>query len=203
MMITEQQQAQLEGFVQAVEASPHNLVSRSARAELRARHLREAVHFAQSLPSGPGRVLDIGSGGGFPGLPIAIVRPDLRVELLDATGKKARFLRDVAEALGLEVVVHHGRAEDLARGSLAGAFDLVTARAVAGLDRLIPWALPFLAPGGELWAIKGERWAEEVDQAAAVCARLGARVVGVPHESTAGRGLAPRVVRIGRTGSKD
>lgn len=198
--LTSAQAAALEDFAAAVAQSPHNLVSRQALAELRTRHVPESVAFAQSLSAGPARLLDIGTGGGFPGLVAAIVRPDLDVELLDATRKKADFLRRVAEQLELGVAVHHGRAEDLARGPLGGAFDHVSARAVAALDRLVVLALPFLRPGGRLHAIKGERWPQEVADAAPTLRRLGATVVGTPDTSGPSRDTRmPRVVSIVRS----
>jgi len=202
--LTDAQHATLEGFVTAVEASPHNLVSKQARVELRERHLAESVAFAQRLPSSARRILDIGSGGGFPGLVIAILRPDTDVHLLDSTRKKAEFLRTVAADLGITVAVHNGRAEELARTDLAGTFDVVTARAVASLDRLIPWTLPFLRPGGEVFAIKGERWREELAEATAVLDRFGGRIVGSPDDDALAippgeEGVSPLVVRIARS----
>lgn len=197
---TSAQKAALEGFAAAVAKSPHNLVSRQALAELRTRHVPESVAFAQSLPAGPARLLDIGTGGGFPGLVVAIVRPDLDVELLDATRKKTDFLRQVADQLEIEVAVHHGRAEDLARGPLGAGFDHVSARAVAALDRLVVLALPFLRPGGRLHAIKGERWSQEVADAAPTLQRLDAAVVGTPDTSGPSRDpRTPRVVSIVRS----
>lgn len=158
------QSEKLSAYAERVRSSPHNLLSARGVEELEHRHIPEAVAFASTLPAGP-RMLDIGSGGGLPGLVVAIVRPDLRVELMDATGKKSAFLREAASALELDVEVHHGRAEELAAGPLAGRFDIVTARAVAALERLIPWAAPFLRAGGTLHAIKGERWREELTDA--------------------------------------
>ena len=142
------------------------------------------------------RLLDIGSGGGLPGIVIAITRPDLELHLMEATGKKATFLSEVAARLELRVTVHHGRAEELARPPLTGSFDLVTARAVAPLERLVPWAEPYLGPKGQLHAIKGERWGEELDAARPTAERLGLRVVARPGRS---RGdLEPLVVVLGR-----
>ncbi|MBS3939508.1 MAG: 16S rRNA (guanine(527)-N(7))-methyltransferase RsmG [Actinobacteria bacterium] len=195
------QRTALERFASSVETSPHNLVSRRARAELRTRHVPESVAFARWMPPGPARVLDLGSGGGFPGLVVALVRPDLQVELLDSTSKKTAFLREMAADLQLSVTVHTGRAEDLAKGDLGAAFDAVTARAVASLDRLVGLAVPFLRPGGALYAIKGERWAEEIEAATPVLRRVGARVAATPDESSMGPGdsQVPRVVSIVRT----
>lgn len=176
------QSEKLSAYAERVRSSPHNLLSARGVEELEDRHIPEAVAFASTLPAGP-RMLDIGSGGGLPGLVVAIVRPDLRVELMDATGKKSAFLREAARALALDVEVHHGRAEDLAKGDLAGAFDIVTARAVASLDRLIPWAAPFLRPGGTLHAIKGERWRDELRDAARAMRASGMALEETPVSS--------------------
>lgn len=171
----------LEGFVRAVEASPHNLVSKRARSELRERHVVESLALAQMLPAGPAALLDVGSGGGFPGMVIAIARPDLTVTLLDSTRKKTEFLTATVEALGLDVAVVNARAEE-AIADLGGAFDLVTARAVASLDRLVGWTVPFLRPGGLCYAVKGERWAEEVEAASAALRRHRASIVHTPAD---------------------
>lgn len=201
--VTSEQADQLRWFAELVSASPHNLVSRRARTELLSRHIPECVGLARLLPGAGSKILDLGSGGGFPGLVIAIVRPDLRVDLLDATAKKTQFLTETAAVLGVHVNVHTGRAEDLHRDrELSSAFDVVTARAVAPLSRLTTWALPFLQPGGLLYAMKGERWAEELAEARDVIATSGASVVATPddlpdpEESPAA--THPRVVMLAR-----
>lgn len=182
-------------------SSPHNLVSRSARDELLTRHIPESVHLARHLPrSGrPLRLLDVGSGGGLPGLVIALERPDIQVELLEARQKKVDFLVEASADLGLKIVVHHGRAEELARTDLAGGFDLVTARAVAPLERLVPWTVPFLRPGGLLYAVKGRQWHEELREAASALERSGATVVETPATAQSSTPGSPRIVLISRS----
>lgn len=200
MQMTVSQQEQLERFVGAVESSSHNLVSKRARGELRARHLPECVAFAEILPRGPARVLDMGSGGGFPGMVVAMLRPDLDVTLLDATRKKVQFLREVAADLRVDVTAVHGRAEELFRSELGSSFDLVTARAVAPLPRLVGWTIPFLRPGGLLYAIKGERWQEELDEATGALRDFGGEAVATPAElGDTDAGTRPLVVIIRRT----
>jgi 16S rRNA (guanine527-N7)-methyltransferase len=200
---TPAQDAALARFAERVATSPHNLVSKRAREELSTRHVPECVALASLLPTGTRRLLDVGSGGGFPGLVIAIVRPDIEVHLLDSTAKKTAFLRAAADELQLEnVTVHTGRAEELARGSLGGSFDVVTARAVAALERLLAWTVPYLTPEGVLYAVKGERWREELEQATAELRRTGARVLATPDDlpqlDEVGIEARPRVVMIGR-----
>lgn len=192
----------LERFIRRVESSPHNLVSRRARAELRERHLAECRAFAAMLPAGPARLLDVGSGGGFPGLVVAVLRPDLDVTLLDATQKKVAFLRETAAALDVDCTAAVGRAEELRRGPLASSFDLVTARAVAPLGRLLGWTVPFLQPGGLFYAIKGRRWRDELTEAGDALQSWGAEVVATPDEvGDPGDPHAPDVVIIRRSPS--
>lgn len=184
----------LSRYAQMVRESPHNLLSRAGLEELESRHIPESVRFARRLPSCT-RLLDVGSGGGLPGIVIAIVRPEIDVHLLEATSKKAAFLDDVAVRLGLRVVVHNGRAEDLARSDLAGSFQVVTARAVARLERLISLCAPFLAPGGQLHAIKGQQWADEVIDATSEMRRRGLVLHATPADHP---DEDPRVVVIAR-----
>jgi 16S rRNA (guanine527-N7)-methyltransferase len=200
-MDTTDTEVQLRRLAELIATSPHNLVSRSARDELRSRHIPESVALARQLPLSERalRLLDVGSGGGLPGLVIAIVRSDLQVELLEARLKKVTFLRDAISELGLTVDVHHGRAEDLIASELGGAFDLVTARAVAPLDRLLPWTIPFLRPGGLLFAVKGARWAQELDDAQESLSRLGATVIETPMEPNDDTMTEPRILVVARS----
>ncbi len=127
---------------------------------------------------------------------IALARPDIEVHLLESRAKKVDFLVETASALGLPVTVHHGRAEELATRELGATFDLVTARAVAPLHRLLEWAMPFLVVGGLLYAVKGERWEEEVDEAANAFRRCGGSLVATPSSNPTG--VAPRSVIVRR-----
>ena len=125
------------------------------------------------------RAIDIGSGGGLPAIPLAIARPDIGFTLLEATGKKARFLEAVARRLGLRnVAVVHDRAEKAARGPMREVFDVATSRAVGGLGDLALISVPFLRIGGLMLAIKGERAAEEIAAAKQPLYELHASVVG-------------------------
>lgn len=146
------------------------------------RHALDALTLLAPLAEIPagGRLVDVGSGGGIPGLVLAIARPDLAITLVEATQKKAAFLSAVASALELtNVTVVPERAEQLTRTELRGAFDAVTARAVARLVALAPLVLPFARPGGLVLLIKGQRADEELAEAGAALARHGGR-----HERT-------------------
>jgi 16S rRNA (guanine527-N7)-methyltransferase len=144
------------------------------------RHLLNCAVVSDLLPDGA-RVVDVGSGAGLPGIPMALRRPDLRVDLVESLDRRVRFLHEVVGELGLDdrVRVVRGRAEEPATGRAVGGADWVTARAVAPLDRLVRWCLPLLADGGTLLAIKGERAESELAAARATVrrARLEARVL--------------------------
>jgi 16S rRNA (guanine527-N7)-methyltransferase len=120
-------------------------------------------------------LLDIGTGAGFPGLPMAIMHPDLRVTLMDANGKKITFLNELTEKLNrispLNITIVKGRAEDLARGELRGKFDIVTARAVANLSALAEYTLPYAKIDGRFLALKGS--SETYEEGAAMVEELG------------------------------
>lgn len=132
---------------------------------------------AERIPEGAS-LLDVGSGAGLPGLVLAIARPDLTVTLVEPLARRTAFLVEAVQQLGLTrtVRVFRGRAEDAAAGTRDSAplsADIVTARAVAALDRLTAWCLPLVVPGGRLVALKGASAAEEIAEHAEAVARLG------------------------------
>ncbi len=190
-------QEQLEQYAAMVRTCQHNLLSSRDLDLIEERHIPECLEVAMRLPACE-VMADLGSGGGFPGLVIAIARPDLEVHLIEATRKKAEFLFDTAEALGLRVLVHNARAEELGTGDLKDHFPIVTARAVARLDKLVGWALPLVAPGGEFWAIKGDLWPQEVREARQALRQLHASVLETPDEHPKASNNLARVVRIAK-----
>ena len=134
------------------------------------------------------RAIDVGSGAGFPGIPLAICMPGTRFVLLDSLGKRVDFLNDVIERLGLNAEAIHLRAEDGARWpQLREAFDLATARAVAPLNLLSEYLLPFVRVGGTMLAYKGPTLEEELAQAAAALSILGGRAVRTERAEIPGR----------------
>ena len=148
------------------------------------RHLLNCAGLAELVEPGT-TVLDLGSGAGLPGLVMAAQRPDLTVVLVEPLLRRATYLSEAVDALGLEQVqVRRARAEELA-GQVE--VDVVTARAVAPLDRLAGWALPLLRTGGRLLALKGERADAELAESGAALKRAGAAsssVVQVGDEQT-------------------
>jgi 16S rRNA (guanine527-N7)-methyltransferase len=148
-----------------------NLTAIHDPAEAWEKHALDALTLVPLLAEvGAGaRLVDVGSGGGVPGVPLAIARPDLQVTLVEATQKKAAFLSTVAGTLGLtNVTVRAERAEQLAAGELHGSFDVVTARAVGRLAALVPLTAPFAKAGGMLLLVKGQKAAEELAEATGV-----------------------------------
>ena len=124
------------------------------------RHLLNCAVIGELVPTAA-RVLDVGSGAGLPGIPLAIARPDLQVELVEPLLRRTSWLEETVAALGMAdtVVVTRGKAAVIGPRQV----DVVTARAVAPLERLLPMCMPFLRPGGVLLALKGEQAQVEVD----------------------------------------
>jgi 16S rRNA (guanine527-N7)-methyltransferase len=141
------------------------------------RHLLNCAVAVPLVPEGAD-VIDVGSGAGLPGIVWGIVRPDITVTCLEPLQRRATFLEEVVVELGLTGRVHvvRARAEDIVRGrgpvtSLRAR--VVTARAVAPLERLAGWTVPLVEPGGALLALKGRSAAEEVESSRVVLERLG------------------------------
>lgn len=134
------------------------------------------------LPKGIERIIDVGSGAGFPGIPLSICMPDVHFVLLDSLGKRVDFLQSVIAALGLNAEAVHARAEDAARrADLREQFDLATARAVASLNLLSEYLLPFVKPGGWMLALKGPGLDDEIANASRALDALGARFHHADH----------------------
>lgn len=142
-------------------------------------------HFFDSLAAVPllaagARCIDVGTGAGFPGIPLLIVRPDLSVTLLDALQKRVEFLEAVLEALGLSARCLHLRAEDAGRdAALRASFDAALTRAVAPLPVLLELTVPLLRVGGQSIAYKGDP-AGELAAAQSACAQLRCACRSIP-----------------------
>lgn len=164
--LNDDQRAALEGYAQLLGSAgvERGLIGPREVPRLWERHLENCAVVALSpvVPDGA-RVADVGSGAGLPGLVWAIVRPDLQVTLIESMQRRCDFLREAVDELGLEsrVDVVRGRAE-----AQEGRWELVTARAVAPLTKLVAWTWPLVAPGGSLVAMKGSKAADEITEAA-------------------------------------
>ncbi|MFM2352699.1 MAG: rRNA ((527)-N(7))-methyltransferase RsmG [Actinomycetota bacterium] len=161
-------------------------------ARLWSRHIINCAVVSPYLTPG-GRVADVGSGAGLPGLVLAIARPDVHLTLIEPMERRTDWLRDESERLGLtNVTVLRARAEEAVS---AGPFDQVTARAVSALTKLVPLTAPLVRAGGELIFLKGARIIEEISAATAVLRRY--RVTGV-EVLELGEGIVPEVTRLFR-----
>lgn len=155
------------------------------------RHLLNCVALAPLLHAG--RIGDIGSGAGLPGLVLAIARPDSELVLIEPMERRADWLRAEAERLGLvNVTVERARGEE---SGWAGQLDQVTARAVSALAKLAPMAARLLRPGGELLLLKGARVHEELDSATSALRAAGLRD---PRVELLGEGRVPEPTRVFR-----
>ncbi|MGQ0575943.1 MAG: 16S rRNA (guanine(527)-N(7))-methyltransferase RsmG [Pseudonocardia sp.] len=146
------------------------------------RHVLNCAVVAELIPDGA-RVVDIGSGAGLPGIPLALARPDLRIVLIEPLARRVEWLAEVLDDLALDVRVERGRAEEVSVRQRWEGADVATARAVAPLARLAGWALPLVRPGGRMLAVKGASAPDEVARDAVAVHRVG--------------GGRPEVVRCG------
>lgn len=157
------------------------------------RHLINCAVVAELIPE-RARVIDIGSGAGLPGIVLGIVRPDIRMTLLEPLLRRTNFLDECVRELGLtHVDVVRGRAEEYA-GKLKA--DVVTARAVAPLERLANWSLPLLRPGGMMLALKGDRAQAELDEATATLKSHAVRDARVVQVGQSRVNPATTIVRV-------
>ncbi|MGY1738958.1 16S rRNA (guanine(527)-N(7))-methyltransferase RsmG [Geodermatophilus sp. SYSU D00684] len=125
------------------------------------RHVLNSAAVAEAVPEGA-RVVDVGSGAGLPGIPLALARPDLRMTLVEPMARRVEFLEEVVAELGAPWRVVRGRAEERSVATAVGPVDVVTARAVAALPRLVGWSRGLLRPGAQLVALVGARAVEEL-----------------------------------------
>lgn len=171
-----------------------NLTAITDPREVLEKHLVDSLTVLEEVDPA-GRLLDLGSGGGFPALPLRLACPRLQVLSVDAVEKKIAFQRHIVRLLGLEgFTPWHGRAEEVPnRADFAGGFDLVISRAFASLEQFVRLALPCLAPGGRIIAMKGPEGPAELSAASPVLADLGLSCTNcrklVLPESGAGRSV--------------
>ncbi len=153
-----------------------NLTAITDPEEVLLRHFLDSLSLLLVYDRAETCLLDIGTGAGFPGLPLKIVRPQWQVVLLEATGKKVAFLQHIIETLQLKnVVALHGQAEGLAhKAGYRASFDVVTARAVASLPTLLEYAAPFCRVGGQIILPKKGDLVEELAQGKRAARQVGA-----------------------------
>jgi 16S rRNA (guanine527-N7)-methyltransferase len=159
-----------------------NLTRITAPDAVAAKHFVDSLSVLAACPDLSPRagIADIGTGAGFPGVPLKIVRPDLRLTLIDSLNKRLDFLRDLVADLGLEnVLLVHARAEDIGRDPAhRDRYDLATARAVAALPTLLEWCAPLVRTGGRFVAMKAAAADEELAASASAQRALRVRLAG-------------------------
>lgn len=155
-----------------------NLTAITDEQDVLIRHFVDSLTVLRVLPNRPLTLLDVGTGPGFPGIPLKMARPDLTVTVVDSTSKKVRFCAEVIQQLGLTGIrAIHGRAEEMAhQPQFREQFDVVTARAVAPLPTLVEYLMPFVRPGGLCIAMKGSDAENEAAQAMRAIGVLGGRL---------------------------
>lgn len=179
-----------------------NLTAITDPADIAYLHYADSLSASAYLPAGA-KVIDVGCGGGFPTLPLAIARPDLQMTALDSTAKKLHFVASAAETLGLSnVTVLNARAEEVGQDPAhRGRYDAAVSRAVARMQVLAELCLPLVARGGSLVALKGAAAREELDAAARGIALLGGRIVSMTAVDLGdcGRAASHNVILITKT----
>jgi 16S rRNA (guanine527-N7)-methyltransferase len=207
LSVTEAQADQLARFAALVEEGnrQQNLTRITSPEEMAVKHFVDSLSlFLVDLPHSGARFLDVGTGAGFPGIPLAICRPQWDVVLLDSLRKRLAFLESAMNVLGLNnVSTLHARAEDAARNpAYRDSFDVVVSRAVARLPVLLELCLPFVKVGGVFVAMKGSGVEDEVEESGNALAELNGRVRATIELSLpAGYGQRTLVVveKTGRT----
>ena len=172
------QRQQLLAYLQLLHKwnAAYNLTAVRDPAQMVTRHLLDSLAVAPHLPAG--NAIDVGTGAGLPGVPLAILFPQRQFALLDSNGKKTRFLFQVKTALSLDnMQVHHHRVESF---QPSGPYDVVLSRAYASLRDMVSSCRHLLAPGGRFLAMKGSLDPGELEQVAASCEVLAVHALAVP-----------------------
>ena len=174
-----------------------NLTAITEPAEVAQKHMLDCAAVLGSADFAGKKVIDVGTGAGFPGMVLKICRPDIDLTLLDSLQKRVDWLGEVTAALDAPARCVHGRAEELGRDpAFREQFDLATARAVADLRVLCELCLPFVRVGGRFLAMKAEDCQQEVDAAARCVTLLGGRLLPVCTYTIPGTELKRRIIRI-------
>ena len=201
MKLTEEKNAILEKYMEGILAwnEKVNLTNITDPAEFRIKHNADSLmcvdfpEFAEAET-----VIDVGTGGGFPGIPLAVYAPEKHFTLLDSLNKRLKIIDELAGELGIKnITLVHGRAEDAARAKEhREKYDLCVSRAVSNLATLSEYCLPFIKVGGYLLAYKGPGAEEEVKEAAKALKTLGGSLVDIRETSMEEYGLDHRILVI-------
>ena len=205
LTLTDEQLSRLDAFAEMMlEYNSHTNITRITGPEdIAVKHILDslAVFNYVDIPRNA-NLLDVGAGAGFPSVPMAVYRPDISVTQLEANGKKTAFLQDAAENLSLNATVIQERAEQAAHNKrYRESFDFVTARAVAALNTLAEYCLPFVREGGKFVAFKAANVKDEMSAAKPALQALGGELEAVHEYELPGENGRSLIIvsKIGRT----
>ncbi|MDR0406455.1 MAG: 16S rRNA (guanine(527)-N(7))-methyltransferase RsmG [Clostridiales bacterium] len=178
-----------------------NLTAITEPSEIVTKHFHDSLMCADSIPRGANCV-DVGTGAGFPGIPLKIERQDISLTLMDALGKRVSFLREVNARLSLGVSCVRIRAEDAGKDAqYREKFDVALSRAVSRLAVLAEYCLPLVKPGGVMLAMKGQQVEDELKSAEGIIETLGGKVGGVRLYTLPGTDITHSLVTIHKISS--
>ena len=180
--LTQQQLIQFDVYLQfLVQYNEHtNLTSITEPSQIVIKHFLDSLLLTKSVKIVENsKVVDIGTGAGFPGVPVKIAYPEIKLSLIDSLNKRLIFLEELSEKLGINYEIIHKRAEECGKDlNYREKFDIVTSRAVASLNVLAEYCLPYAKVGGIFVALKGPNVEEEINNAKTAILKLGGKIVG-------------------------
>ncbi len=201
LSFTEEQLAQFTRYYELLVETNKvmNLTAITEPEEVAVKHMVDSLLAYEDGMQGK-TLVDVGTGAGFPGVPLKIYCPSLRVTLVDSLGKRLRFLQQVIDELGLKGIrCEHLRAEDAGRSKKhREQYDYVTARAVARLSVLSEYCLPLAKKGGQFIALKGSRFAEEIEEGEAAVKILGGKIISAEPVKLPGLDDGRAIIKIAK-----
>lgn len=201
LSFTEEQLAQFTRYYELLVETNKvmNLTAITEPEEVAVKHMVDSLLAYENGMQGK-TLVDVGTGAGFPGVPLKIYCPSLKVTLVDSLGKRLRFLQQVIDELGLKGIrCEHLRAEDAGRSKKhREQYDYVTARAVARLSVLSEYCLPLAKKGGQFIALKGSRFAEEIEEGEAAVKILGGKIISAEPVKLPGLDDGRAIIKIAK-----
>ena len=201
LSFTEEQLAQFTRYYELLVETNKvtNLTAITEPEEVAVKHMVDSLLAYEDGMQGK-TLVDVGTGAGFPGVPLKIYCPSLKVTLVDSLGKRLRFLEQVIDELGLKGIrCEHLRAEDAGRSKKhREQYDYVTARAVARLSVLSEYCLPLAKKGGQFIALKGSRFAEEIEEGEAAVKILGGKIISAEPVKLPGLDDGRAIIKIAK-----
>lgn len=201
LSFTEEQLAQFTRYYELLVETNKvmNLTAITEPEEVAVKHMVDSLLAYEDGMQGK-TLVDVGTGAGFPGVPLKIYCPSLKVTLVDSLGKRLRFLQQVIDELGLKAIrCEHLRAEDAGRSKKhREQYDYVTARAVARLSVLSEYCLPLAKKGGQFIALKGSRFAEEIEEGEAAVKILGGKIISAEPVKLPGLDDGRAIIKIAK-----